>query len=113
MLGMGAPIFVGSSFRNFADFFKMIRYSENSSGIEFPASRGVSRRKLSQNVYPQASLCVRENIILTENNINEKSNVSKSEEKRMGNLWYSYLDPSQSAYERNFQNGCLVDGLKI
>ena len=64
MLGMGAPVFVGSSFRNFADFFKMIRYSENSSGIEFPASRGVSRRKLSQNVYPQASLCARENIII-------------------------------------------------
>ena len=26
---------------------------------------------------------------------------------------YSYLDPSQSAHERNFQNGCLLDGLKI
>ena len=63
MLGLGAPIFVGSSFWNFADFLR-IRYSENSSGIEFPASRGVSRRKLSQNVYPQASLCVRENFII-------------------------------------------------
>ena len=28
----------------------------------------------------------------------------------MGSLWYSYLDPSQSAHERNFQNGCLVGG---
>lgn len=63
MVGLGAPIFAGSSFWNFADFL-MIRYSENSSGIEFPATRGVSQRKLSQNVYPQASLCVRENIII-------------------------------------------------
>lgn len=44
MLGLGAPIFAGSSFWNYADFL-MIRYSENSSGIEFPASRGVFTTK--------------------------------------------------------------------
>ena len=46
--------------------------------------------------------------------IHRKSNGYKSEEKRMGGLWLFVPRPlAIYAHERNFQNGCLLDGLKI